>query len=219
MSDTCEFYIANIEPNFESYKQIIDFYHQTKIKSNENININIQTWFNASFCSMLGAVFLMLDQSNEIAIEAEDHVKDIFLRNGFLSHFGYGEKKDPNETVLPYNIFSCDERKKFGLYIIQDFLSNQSFLNVSGSLKKDILKFVFEMFENSKVHGQSDKIIVCGQFFPKKELIQIMIVDLRIGIPECVNRFLKMEMNSIEAIEWAVTDGNTTQKRAGGTGF
>lgn len=217
MSDTCEFYIANIEPNFESYKQIIDFYHQTKIKSNENININIQNWFNASFCSMLGAILIKLNQPN-IRFNMEETVQDLFQRNGFLSHYGYEGKIDPNETVIPYNFFSFNDEKKFQEYIIKDFLSNQSFSNTP-SFKKDIFRAILEIFQNSKSYSKSEGVIVCGQFFPRKELIQIMIVDLGIGIPECVNQFLKKDITSIEAIEWAIVDGNTTRNALGGTGF
>jgi hypothetical protein len=73
------------------------------------------------------------------------------------------------------------------------------------------------------LHSKSESgIFVCGQFYPKKKRIDFTIADAGIGIRQNVRRYLKDNtISSCDAINWAITEGNTTKTRShpGGLGF
>lgn len=94
---------------------------------------------------------------------------------------------------------------------------------MSKALAKRFKQSLLEVFLNAAIHSESDSgVFVCGQFYPKKQRIDFTILDAGVGIPAKVNNYLRIgNLDSCEAIKWALTEGNTTKAgdQPGGLGL
>lgn len=77
--------------------------------------------------------------------------------------------------------------------------------------KMAIAQVVLEIFTNAVLHTQTNYIYTCGQFFPKKHCIDFSIVDTGVGIRNTVNSGTGRNLDAVNAIRWALVDGNTTK--------
>lgn len=83
---------------------------------------------------------------------------------------------------------------------------------MSEALSQRFKNSIFEIFVNSAMHSETGLgIFSCGQYFPNKHLLDFSIADAGIGIRRKVRKELGLKMNSDEAIEWALQEGNTTR--------
>lgn len=84
------------------------------------------------------------------------------------------------------------------------------------ALEKRFKQSLVEIFQNAAIHSCSASgIFVCGQFYPNKHRLDFTIADAGIGIRENVRKYLQIsDLNSCNAIKWALEDGNTTKTGA-----
>lgn len=72
-------------------------------------------------------------------------------------------------------------------------------------------------------HSKSELgVFVCGQFYPNLNRLDLTISDVGIGIRTNVRRFKRdNKISSIDAIRWAIEEGNTTKtgSQPGGIGL
>ena len=87
---------------------------------------------------------------------------------------------------------------------------------MTDALKRRLAESIYEIFINAKMHSQTEKIFICGQFFPAKKKIEFMITDIGIGIKNVINNRFNSNLSSIQAIEWAIKDRNTTKNGVSG---
>ncbi len=208
--------LNGIGNDFQSYEQIINLYVQNKDKWFDNINIDIREWFSANTCSMLGAVLTKFQNNlNTVTINAGKS-ESILKRNGFLSFFGREKENDYNNTAIPYQILSTKDDRYFNNYVFREFLSKPDFPDMTNHLKKKLAESIYEIFINAKMHSDTEKIFVCGQFFPAKHKIEFMITDIGSGIRNAVNNRFGTNLTAVQAIKWAVKDRNTTKKGVSG---
>ena len=210
------FSIHNIQNDFKSYKRLINLYVQNKDKRVENIDINLSGWFSANTCSMLGAILTEFQNDlNTVTVNAHDS-EDILERNGFLAFFGHRKTKDTYHTAIPYQVLSVDDDRYFNNYVFREFISKPELPDMTVALKKRLTESIYEIFINAKMHSKTDKIFICGQFYPKKEKIEFMLSDTGIGMKNVVNDAFNVNISAVQAIKWAVQDGNTTKKGVSG---
>ena len=208
--------IINIGNDFESYHKLISLYAQNKEKWIDNIEITISGWFSANICSMLGAILTKFqDDLNTVIIDAGD-AKNILERNGFLAFFGQKKVYDYQDTAIPYQVLSTEDDRYFNNYVFKEFISKTELPVMTEVLKKKLTESIYEIFVNAKMHSETTKIFVCGQFFPKKKRIEFMISDIGIGIKNVVNKRFNTQLSAVKAIEWAIQDRNTTKKKVSG---
>lgn len=208
--------INNIENDFESYNKLINFYEKNKNETFTPINLQIDGWFNANTCSMLGAILTKFQNKlNSVNIDA-DKAKEILERNGFLSFFGNEKKTDFNNTTIPYQVLSIEDDRYFNNYVFKEFLSKSGVPDMTEMLKKKLTESIYEIFINAKIHSTTDRIFVCGQYFPHYKKIEFMLTDIGIGIKNVVNRRFNSDLSAIQAIEWAIEDRNTTKDGVSG---
>ncbi len=212
-------YLGNIRNDYNSYRRLINFYHSNKNKFSESINIKLD-WFPANTCSMLGALLSLLqDNLNTIGIDPK-RSGNILERNGFLAFFGHRKLTDFYNTTISYQVLNPEDDRYFNNYVFKEFLSKPDLPAMTNALKKKLAESIYEIFINAKMHSGTDRIFTCGQFYPAKKKIEFMITDLGIGIREVINRRFKSNLTAIQAIEWAMIEGNTTKEGvSGGIGF
>lgn len=66
------------------------------------------------------------------------------------------------------------------------------------------------------MHSETEFIYTCGQFFPNKNKIEFTIADTGIGFKNRINTRFNANLNSIQAIQWAVQDKKTTKQGVSG---
>ena len=128
--------INHINNDFDSYNQLINFYVQNKDKFIDNITLNINGWFSANACSMLGAILTKFQNDLNTVIINTGNSKDILKRNGFLSFFGHKKSNDYYNTTLPYQVLSTKDDRYFNNYVLREFLSRSEFSHMTNILKK-----------------------------------------------------------------------------------
>ncbi len=212
--------IIDIDNDFDGYKELINLYERNKNEMFEDININLNGWFSANVCSMLGAILSKLqDDLNTVTVNAGT-AEDILERNGFLSFFGHKKKYDRNNTTVPYQVLSVEDGRYFNNYVFNEFLGKSDLPAMTNALKKKLMESIYEIFINATMHSHTEKIFVCGQFFPKKKAIEFMITDTGLGIKNVVNKRFNTNLDAVSAIKWAIEDRHTTKQGiSGGIGL
>lgn len=165
----------------------------------------------------LGGVLDKLDFKTSINVTSKNKdILSILRKNGFLANYGYGKNPDVNNTTIKYLKLKKSDGRYFNSYVMNELLSRSDLPKMSGELKKKIAESIYEIFINAQIHSKSEYIYTCGQFFPHKKKIEFTIVDMGIGFKKPINDKFKTSLSSIQAIKWALIDGNTTKTEVSG---
>lgn len=210
--------LSNINPDNQGYEQIITLYQFNQHKFFEQIPVSIYQWFQANMTAPLGAIFDLLENNlNDIEFaEIDEKIKIILQRNNFLSHFGFPTQPDGYGTTIPYVKLKPEDSRYFHGYLQKHLFNRPEMPNMSIALRKKMSEAILELFANAQIHSQTKHIYTCGQFFPKKEIIEFTIVDTGIGFQESVQKRFKRTISSIDAIRWAIQEYNTTKTDVSG---
>lgn len=205
--------LSKVNNVFNGFRQLIDLYESNRESWFETIDIDIEYFFAANMCSPLAVILdKLIDNLNTITLQVSGKVKNILQRNGFLSEYGYEPVFDEKETTIPYRKFSRSESKEFAVYVTRRLLDRSDMPNMSPELKLKVLGAISEMFSNASVHTNTRYVYACGQYYPKNSLLDFTLSDQGEGIRTKVSEFLNKPLSSVEAIRWAIVDGNTTKK-------
>jgi len=208
--------LHEIRNTFYSYQQLINLYTNYKEEWFGDIDINLSGWFSANSSSILGAILTKFqDNLNTVRIFAGGS-ENILERNGFLSHFGHPKVMDFNHTSIQYQVLSTEDDRYFNNYVFKEFISRPDLPNMTEALKRKLTESIYEIFINAKMHSQTGKIFICGQFFPYKQKIVFTITDIGIGIKNVVNNRFGSNLTAVQAIEWAIQDRHTTKTDVSG---
>lgn len=179
-------------------------------------------FFDANMVAPLEAVVLKISELNEVRVENLPNGIEIILRkNHYLEGYGFVNLPDVNQTTLPYKRFHLKDSNLFAQYL-DTHLSGKGIPTMSAGLDKKFRQSIFEMFANCAIHSESSKgVFVCGQYYPQKNLLDLTISDSGIGIRTNARRVLRRQISSIDAIRWALEEGNTskTGQQPGGFGL
>jgi signal transduction histidine kinase len=149
-------------------------------------------------------------------------VETILSKNGFLSNYGRVKLPDTYGTTIPYQRFDVKDDRYFAGYIEREFVHRPEMPNMSPGLIKKFRESVFEIFSNAVLHSQTQLgIFSCGQYFPKKHLLDFSVADLGIGIRQNVRDRAGLDLPADDAIVWATKGRNTTKRGSipGGLGL
>lgn len=175
-------------------------------------------FFEANLCAVLGTIIEILESKGKrIVLENFNNAVETILRkNGFLTQYGHDSINDNYQTSIKYQKFNpkaIEDDFNFERYIQTELLSKSDFPSHSKLLGKHITLRIFELYENARTHGLCNFIHACGQYFPRKpeKPLNITIVDTGKNFQENVCQFLNKNVNAIDAIDWAIQNGNTTK--------
>ena len=217
-----EFTLSNIDSGntCTCYNQFAKLYTDFKSVEFDSINIKLDAWFSANMSAVLGAVLDKLSSTNSISITSENSkIISILQKNNFLANYGYQTCPDVNDTTIKYLKLKPSEGRYFNSYVMDELLSRADLPEMSKELKKKIAESIYEIFVNAQIHSNTDHIYTCGQFFPNKHTIEFTIVDTGCGFKKIINDYFGSSLNSIQAIRWALKNGNTTKNDTGGIGL
>ncbi len=214
--------LRNIESNISSYNRIIALYHEHKDKVFNTIEIELTQWFSANMCSALGGILeLFTNELNSIEFKfGKPAIKDILLRNNFLSFYGYASEMDINSSTIKYLKLKPTDGKYFKDYVVSELLNRSEMPHMSDKAIEKMAESIYEIFVNAQIHSNSDFIFTCGQYYPSRHVIEFTITDIGIGFKEKINKRFNTSLTSVQAIRWALIDRNTTKEGVpGGIGL
>lgn len=218
--------LGTIRSNCSGFNAIADIADNTKDVWLDSIELDLTScsFFEAHMVAPLYAVISRLrDDLNDVSIvNVPEEVSTILQKNKFLSVFNRPELTDTNQTTLPFKILKLTAGDQFNDYL-DTYMRGRGIPTMSKALTKRFRQSLFEIFLNANIHSQSKAgVFVCGQFYPHKHRLDFTIADAGVGIRENVRRYTgKKKLNSCKAIEWAMTEGNTTKigNQPGGLGL
>ncbi|WP_304645463.1 hypothetical protein [uncultured Dubosiella sp.] len=204
--------IYYINDDFEGFQALISLWDLFRSSQYSDIEIQLSRFFSANMSAPLGAILDLLGTKNNISLKADSNIQTILQKNGFLSYHGYPAVRDNNNTTIQYMRFKRNENAAFAEYVSNKLLNRPELPDFTPSAKKKILQVILEIFVNATYHTKTEYIYTCGQFYPNKQCIDFSIVDTGTGIRNTVNNRLGAKKHAVEAIEWALIDGNTTKE-------
>lgn len=134
-----KFILSQADSTFECYQQFVQFYRQAKDISFDCISLNLEKWFSANMCAVLGGLLDKLSFTNAIEIYSENSkLFDTLRKSGFLDSYNVPSISDSYNTAIPYLKLNVSENRYFYEYINKDLVNSYAFPNVSETLKKNI---------------------------------------------------------------------------------
>ena len=143
-------------------------------------------------------------------------ISDQLIGNNFLSHFSsenFSGYPDGDYIGFRQHLDFLDS-SEIALHLSEKWLSDEK-IRLSEPLKEAIVSRILEIFMNAYGHSiknNSKRVLVsCGQYFKKEKKIKLTVLDFGCGIIENVKAHLGNNLNDQQAMEWALTTGNSTK--------
>lgn len=219
------YYLPTIRSSQEGYEQLAELAKATdKLRASRlEFDLSRVAFLEANMAAPLGAVLARVaDRFNAVeVVNVPELVERILRKNGFLTHYRYQPIEDEYLSTIPYRRLQRSDEGLFEDYL-QQHLKGKGIPRMSEGMGKVFKKKIFEVFQNAVIHSESALgIFACGQFFPQKQRLDLTIADAGVGIRTTVRRVLGPKINSVEAIRWALKEGNTskTGPQPGGLGL
>lgn len=222
----------SINSDRAGYEYLTSIYHEIINTNNKDKDIDLNfkktTWIDANLSAVLGAILriIKLNGYNVFFSNLNRAISSILNRNGFLSFGDNYKPSSSTDTVINYWQFASTQNDSFSIYVNDEILSKTCFPKCSDLLKDEIVRNMFELFNNAATHGQSDYIFTCGQHYPNKNpaTLDFTIVDIGNTFLKNVNNYKSFRnepvINSHEAIDWATKERNSTKiGKPGGLGL
>lgn len=177
----------NIYTNFSGFKQLLNFYDECKRYNNCSIKINLANlnWLDGNLCAFLGALLYRLKKDNSLSftIDTEQVIRkcNILFHNDFLPvEQNYALYK--KQSCIPFKGFMPKQKDEFIAYIEDELLTHGSMPKFSYETKEKLMDDLIEVYGNIDKHAETtDPFFVCGQYFPKGEVINFTISDIGVG--------------------------------------
>ncbi|WBL42303.1 hypothetical protein PBT90_16325 [Algoriphagus halophytocola] len=220
--------LQNLHSGPTSFRALINLYNAFKALPPSNLLLDLKhiEFIDANLCASLDAIFYLLNkEAGHTFYIDHNEIKgrfEIFIRNGFVKLTGeeLGEINS-NSSAVRLTRFTPDSDEKF-FHFLENFLFSNKAFHKMPQIRDDIIDHFCEIFSNIGLHARTnDPVFACGQFYPKKKVLKFTLVDLGIGFYEPIGEFLGSRIQSpLDAINWALEDGNTTKIDAiGGSGL
>lgn len=174
--------------------------------------------FEVNLCSPFAALLVgLIDRKNKITFVS---VPSLVERD--LEMYGFNHiinKKNileevSNSSILTLQKFALLDNVTFQQYVNDKLLSQKGFPYLSVVLAKKINKSIFEIFNNAHTHGKCEFVYTCGKYYAETGILKFTISDMGTTIRKSVNDFFESgnRISGVDAIGWAVQEGNTTKK-------
>lgn len=207
--------VTSIKCCDEGFEKLARLFSATKEAWLDEIVLDFSkcAWFDANMSSPMSVILCRLKESNEVVICNFGEKTELILRkNRFLTHYGYLPAHDTFGTTIPFQNFAIHQSIPFFEYL-KAHLRGKDMPKMSAGLDRRFKEGILEIFANAADHSETAHgIDACGQYFPQRHVLEFCIADAGIGIRRKLQRELGIKMRSDEAIEWALSGGNTTRK-------
>jgi hypothetical protein len=212
---------GDIKTNLYGHNTLLDFYSKAKRFNNEEILIDFYNlnWIDANLCAFFAAILFHLSNKNNLKFVADSDFLEknfeVLYRNGFLQKSS--DVIDNRRSTIPFGKFSSSD-KEFIIYLLGDLLPHRALKKIPPYQKERIKDDLTELYTNVNLHSKTeDPFFVCGQLFTSKNYSIFSIVDLGIGFLPAIKEKTKGAIQTdVDAIKWALKNGNSTRKQIEG---
>lgn len=220
----------SIQNDKDTFKFIIDtFYSNILTVENSKVRINFESnsIFDTNILATFGAILSYIKSKNNTGSLSNANKKfvNILKNTGFFKEFFDPSVKELDSNhIIKFKSISSTSKDEFTNYVTDEFLKkcplimSKEFLNrLRGNFE--------EIFQNARMHGNSDNIFVCGQHknsnLLNNSIINFSIVDIGNTIPYNIKQVENSDsLSDVECILWATEKGNTTKiQNSGGLGL
>jgi hypothetical protein len=140
------------------------------------------------------------------------------IENNFLSHFSQeGFEGYPEGGYIGFRQHrGFLDVNSIASHLSNDWLTDEK-VSISPELKSAVISRILEIFLNAYGHGILTSnlidfhVISCGQYVKKEKILKLTVVDFGCGIIKNVQKHLNSSISDIQAMEWALTRGNSTR--------
>ncbi|MAY57697.1 MULTISPECIES: hypothetical protein [Pseudoalteromonas] len=145
-------------------------------------------------------------------------IRKNLIENNFLSHFtqsGFSGYAQGDYIGYREHTTKLDE-DNIAEHLNDQWLSDDK-VKLSGALKPEIVSRIFEIFMNAYGHGTSIQalsqlgVYSCGQYDRKENTLSLSVLDFGPGIVNNVMEYNQDIETPSDALEWALTRGNSTE--------
>lgn len=219
------YYLPTIRSQQEGFEHLAALASDAEKLNASRLEVDLSQcgFFDANMAAPLASVLARVaDRFNAVEIvKVPFGIEQILRKNRFLASYGYEVVDDVNSTTLPYRRIQLSDEGRFEDYLNRH-LKAKGIPRMSEGLGKRFKQSIFEVFQNAVVHSSSRLgVFVCGQFYPHLQRLDLTIADAGVGIRTNVRRYLRERISSVDAIRWALEEGNTTKtgSQPGGVGL
>jgi hypothetical protein len=220
------FDLGTTKSDFDGFDQLATLADATNELTGSHFELDMTgcRFFDANMAAPLAVILTRItDRYNVVKIEKVPSLIEAILRkNGFLTFYGYAPLEDANRTVIPFRRIQLGDEGRFEDYLGRYLQRKGVIPQMTEGLGRLFRQSIFEIFQNSVIHSNSKLgVFVCGQFFPQVQRLDFTLADAGVGIRTTVRRVSNPKISSVDAIRWALTEGNTskTGKQPGGIGL
>lgn len=207
-------------------KQLLEFYNACVLYRDCIIHVKLDNllWLDGNLCALLGALMFRLSTENNLkfGMDAEEVNKkcSVLFHNDFLKieqNIDLYKKK----TCIPFKGFYPKQKNEFTDYLEYELLSHNAMPKFSEEIKGKLIDDLIEVYGNIDKHAETElPFFVCGQHYPRQELVRFTICDLGVGFYKKIKESKPDLINSCgEAILWAVAGNSTKTDAPGGKGL
>jgi hypothetical protein len=218
--------VSTTRNNFYGFSEIAKIAEQVDSLSQDAVELDFCycSFFEANMVAPLYSVIARLrSHLNDVSVcNINTQTENILKKNHFLTAFNMPVLQDTYQTTLPFKIFKLNANEQFYDYL-ERYMNGKGIPKMSQKLTKRFRQSLLEIFSNATIHSESDSgVFACGQVYPKKHRLDFTFADAGVGIVENVRNYTKSpNLNSCDAIRWALAEGNTTKqgRQPGGLGL
>lgn len=169
--------------------------------------------------ALLGALIGRVRQlGGTVSVNWETVQEEILInlkQNGFFGYCNTGSPDGWPGNSVPFRVFINNQHNEIITYLQEKWL-RPNWTMLTQDIVELVLSRVWEIFDNAFTHSRSKTVFTCGQYYKTWTQLRLCLVDLGVGIPHKVNKFLlqagkiTQPMPASEAIQWAMEKGHTT---------
>lgn len=214
-----------ITEKLKDIQVILDNISQLSTVYNDRITLDFsKSRFIASELSPLidSIIYYFESHNNEVIVHTQSlkfKVKQALSRNRFLEKHNLELTHSPDDyqTAISYTNFSLNKSSEDWSKYISEYLKREVFENIywpkenSKIAMSKIKESIVEIVDNIFTHSHSEKVFLCGQYYPQKHKLNFTILDTGDGIPDVVSMVAEnRDKSDSEKIDWAMREGTTT---------
>lgn len=135
-----------------SYQCLCKLCYDFSVLNDAKVNVNFVdvTFIAGNFFSIIGCIFSTFSVNNNLKIYIKNlrpEIAQVMVKNGFSRYFrNIKSKEQPDDSVIPYQIFNNHEIDLFKEHITIHLLQHHGMPQMSVPLKNRITDNLLEMF-------------------------------------------------------------------------
>lgn len=218
----------SLKANQSGYAFLAGLYHSVSGQADRSLTVDFSkvSSVDGNLAAALGAILdKLVDEGFTILLSwpTSKQVRQVLSRNHFFQAWKLKTNSEDRENYIDYKKFKSNDSASFKKYIDDGLIHKQRFPQHTELVAEYIIENIYEIYTNAIMHGKTEYVYSCGEYFESKHVLEMTIVDCGLTIPGNVNSFFKSKQQNLisdcEAINWAFVEGNTTKNIPGGLGL